>query len=93
MLTDDDPFEPWQLALLWLVVCALSVETVVGNAMVILAYKLDRAISKQINNRYIVSLAISDLIIGVEGFPLFTVYVANGNTLSPALLFQSPCLT
>lgn len=33
----------------------------------------------QVNNRYIVSLAVSDLIIGIEGIPLFTVYVVNGD--------------
>uniref|UniRef100_A0A914DAW4 G-protein coupled receptors family 1 profile domain-containing protein n=1 Tax=Acrobeloides nanus TaxID=290746 RepID=A0A914DAW4_9BILA len=32
-----------------------------------------------VSNRYIVSLAISDLIIGIEGIPLFTVYVINGD--------------
>ncbi|CAD5215208.1 unnamed protein product [Bursaphelenchus okinawaensis] len=32
-----------------------------------------------VNNRYIVSLAVSDLIIGLEGIPLFTVYVVNGD--------------
>lgn len=46
--------------------------------MVIVAYRIERNISKQVSNRYIVSLAISDLIIGIEGFPFFTVYVLNG---------------
>ncbi|VDK62595.1 unnamed protein product [Onchocerca ochengi] len=32
-----------------------------------------------ISNRFIVSLAISDLIIGIEGYPLFTLYVLNGD--------------
>uniref|UniRef100_A0A914VFR4 G-protein coupled receptors family 1 profile domain-containing protein n=1 Tax=Plectus sambesii TaxID=2011161 RepID=A0A914VFR4_9BILA len=79
LIWSANPLSAWQQVLLWLLVIVLSVETIVGNAMVIIAYRLDRAISKQINNRYIVSLAVSDLIIGVEGFPLFTVYVANGD--------------
>uniref|UniRef100_A0A1I7W124 G_PROTEIN_RECEP_F1_2 domain-containing protein n=1 Tax=Loa loa TaxID=7209 RepID=A0A1I7W124_LOALO len=86
-------------------------ETILGNAMVIAAYKLERNISKQvdfilisqaisfrgpyrsprmaltrffkgnilISNRFIVSLAVSDLIIGIEGYPLFTLYVLNGD--------------
>uniref|UniRef100_A0A0R3S4J0 G_PROTEIN_RECEP_F1_2 domain-containing protein n=1 Tax=Elaeophora elaphi TaxID=1147741 RepID=A0A0R3S4J0_9BILA len=54
-------------------------ETIFGNALVIAAYKLERNISKQISNRYIVSLAVSDLIIGIEGYPLFTLYVLNGD--------------
>jgi hypothetical protein len=71
----------------------LSVETIVGNALVLIAYRVERSISKQvgilhaipilhdfwISNRYIVSLALSDLIIGLEGIPLFTIYVINGD--------------
>ncbi|KHN82192.1 putative muscarinic acetylcholine receptor gar-1 [Toxocara canis] len=63
----------------WIIIIFLSLETIIGNAMVIVAYKLERAISKQVSNRYIVSLAVSDLIIGVEGYPLFTLYVLNGD--------------
>uniref|UniRef100_A0A1I7XCY7 G_PROTEIN_RECEP_F1_2 domain-containing protein n=1 Tax=Heterorhabditis bacteriophora TaxID=37862 RepID=A0A1I7XCY7_HETBA len=64
--------------IVWFVVIIVSLETIIGNAMVVIAYKIERNISKQVSNRYIVSLAISDLIIGIEGFPLFTVYVLNG---------------
>ncbi|VDK47138.1 unnamed protein product [Anisakis simplex] len=63
----------------WIIIVFLSLETIIGNAMVIVAYKVERAISKQVSNRYIVSLAVSDLIIGVEGYPLFTLYVLNGD--------------
>ncbi|VDK77574.1 unnamed protein product [Litomosoides sigmodontis] len=63
----------------WIIVIALSIETILGNALVIAAYKLERNISKQISNRFIVSLAVSDLIIGIEGYPLFTLYVLNGD--------------
>ncbi|KAM3726031.1 putative muscarinic acetylcholine receptor [Dirofilaria immitis] len=63
----------------WIIMVALSMETIFGNAMVIAAYKLERNISKQISNRFIVSLAVSDLIIGIEGYPLFTLYVLNGD--------------
>ncbi|CAD5221166.1 unnamed protein product [Bursaphelenchus xylophilus] len=73
------PYHPALQALIWIVATLLCLETIVGNAMVIIAYKLERSISKQVNNRYIVSLAVSDLIIGLEGIPLFTVYVVNGD--------------
>ncbi|KAL3097777.1 hypothetical protein niasHS_000512 [Heterodera schachtii] len=63
----------------WFVAGLLSLETILGNSMVLLAYRLERSISKQLNNRFIVSLAISDLIIGIEGIPFFTVYVINGD--------------
>lgn len=35
-------------ALIWVVATLLSLETIVGNAMVIIAYKLERSISKQV---------------------------------------------
>ena len=74
----DSPYPIWVQILLWFVVILVSLETIIGNAFVLLAYKLDRSISKQISNRYVVSLAVSDLIIGFEGFPFFTIYVVNG---------------
>ncbi|KAK0397292.1 hypothetical protein QR680_002068 [Steinernema hermaphroditum] len=74
----NSPYPPVFQGIVWFVVLLVSLETIIGNAMVIIAYKTERAISKQVSNRYIVSLAISDLIIGIEGFPLFTVYVLNG---------------
>uniref|UniRef100_A0AC34RPL3 G-protein coupled receptors family 1 profile domain-containing protein n=1 Tax=Panagrolaimus sp. JU765 TaxID=591449 RepID=A0AC34RPL3_9BILA len=75
----NSPFSPIVQAIIWIVAFLLSLETVIGNAMVIIAYKLERSISKQVSNRYIVSLAVSDLIIGLEGIPLFTVYIVNGD--------------
>ncbi|PAV91237.1 hypothetical protein WR25_09196 isoform A [Diploscapter pachys] len=74
----NSPYSVIVQIIVWLVIIVLSLETIIGNAMVIAAYKLERNISKQVSNRYIVSLAFSDLIIGIEGFPLFTVYVLNG---------------
>jgi muscarinic acetylcholine receptor M3 len=75
----NSPYHPAVQALGWIVAALLSLETIIGNAMVVLAYRLERSISKQASNLYILSLAISDLIIGIEGFPLFTVYVINGD--------------
>uniref|UniRef100_A0A915MXQ2 G-protein coupled receptors family 1 profile domain-containing protein n=1 Tax=Meloidogyne javanica TaxID=6303 RepID=A0A915MXQ2_MELJA len=63
----------------WFVAGALSLGTILGNALVLFAYKLETSISRQLNNRFIVSLAVSDLIIGIEGIPFFTVYVINGD--------------
>ncbi|KAI6218841.1 CRE-GAR-1 protein [Aphelenchoides fujianensis] len=72
----NSPYHPVVQAIIWIVSALLSLETIIGQCD---AYKLERSISKQVNNRYIVSLAISDLIIGIEGIPLFTVYVVNGD--------------
>ncbi|CAL2050315.1 unnamed protein product [Caenorhabditis brenneri] len=74
----NSPYSVPVQVVVWLVIILLSLETIIGNAMVIVAYRIERNISKQVSNRYIVSLAISDLIIGIEGFPFFTVYVLNG---------------
>ena len=76
--TWESPYSTWFLIIIWCLMGALSFETIVGNAFVLIAYHLDRTIRKQINNRYILSLAVSDLIIGLEGFPFFTLYVVNG---------------
>uniref|UniRef100_A0A8R1HG28 G_PROTEIN_RECEP_F1_2 domain-containing protein n=1 Tax=Caenorhabditis japonica TaxID=281687 RepID=A0A8R1HG28_CAEJA len=74
----NSPYSVPVQMVVWLIIIVLSLETIIGNAMVIVAYRIERNISKQVSNRYIVSLAISDLIIGIEGFPFFTVYVLNG---------------
>ncbi|EFO82415.1 CRE-GAR-1 protein [Caenorhabditis remanei] len=74
----NSPYSVPVQVVVWLIIIVLSLETIIGNAMVIVAYRIERNISKQVSNRYIVSLAISDLIIGIEGFPFFTVYVLNG---------------
>jgi hypothetical protein len=34
----------------WIIATALSLETILGNAMVVLAYHLERSISKQVTN-------------------------------------------
>ncbi|KAI1716898.1 7 transmembrane receptor (rhodopsin family) domain-containing protein [Ditylenchus destructor] len=75
----NSPYHPIFQIVGWIVALILSLETIIGNAMVVVAYRIERSINKQVNNRFIVSLAISDMIIGIEGIPLFTVYVINGD--------------
>ncbi|CAK5124057.1 unnamed protein product [Meloidogyne enterolobii] len=75
----NSPYPPIIQTLGWFVASALSLGTILGNALVLFAYKLETSISRQLNNRFIVSLAVSDLIIGIEGIPFFTVYVINGD--------------
>ncbi|KAH7731954.1 CRE-GAR-1 protein [Aphelenchoides avenae] len=76
----NSPYHPAIQIVGWIVASLLSLETIIGNAMVIVAYQLERSISKQVSNLYILSLAVSDLVIGIEGIPLFTVYVINGDS-------------
>lgn len=52
---------------------ALSLVTIVGNFMVMLSYYLDKNI-RHPSNYYIFSLAASDFIIGLEGFPVYSYY-------------------
>ncbi|KAI6176388.1 putative muscarinic acetylcholine receptor gar-1 [Aphelenchoides bicaudatus] len=75
----NSPYHPVVQVFIWITAILLSLLTVLGNVMVLVAYKVERSISKQISNRYIVSLALSDLIIGIEGIPLLTVYAVNGD--------------
>ncbi|KAK0417651.1 hypothetical protein QR680_013129 [Steinernema hermaphroditum] len=49
----------------------ISVVTIFGNIVVILSYYLDRNI-RQPSNYFIFSLAVSDLLIGLEGIPVYT---------------------
>ncbi len=54
----------------------LSLLTVLGNLMVMMSFYVDKKI-RQPANYYIFSLAISDLLIGLEGFPLYTLYTVQ----------------
>ncbi|CAD5222402.1 unnamed protein product [Bursaphelenchus xylophilus] len=51
----------------------ISVVTVFGNLIVLLSYYLDKNI-RHPSNYFIFSLAISDLIIGLEGIPVYTYF-------------------
>uniref|UniRef100_A0A915C806 Uncharacterized protein n=1 Tax=Parascaris univalens TaxID=6257 RepID=A0A915C806_PARUN len=44
----NSPYSSIIQVVVWAVIIFLSLETIIGNAMVIVAYKLERAISKQV---------------------------------------------
>ncbi|CAF1579750.1 unnamed protein product, partial [Didymodactylos carnosus] len=54
-----------------------SVLTVLGNILVMLAFFLDRQI-RQPTNYFILSLSVSDFLIGLLSMPFLTLYIYNG---------------
>lgn len=66
--------DPILVVTIALLMTVLSLVTIVGNFMVMLSFYLDKNI-RQPANYFIFSLAISDFIIGVEGFPVYSYLV------------------
>lgn len=59
--------------------------TVAGNLLVIIAYKVNRQL-QTINNIFLVSLACSDLIIGIVSMTFYPIYMISGEWLFGPLL-------
>ncbi|CAK9303840.1 unnamed protein product [Gordionus sp. m RMFG-2023] len=74
IVPSSKPFLLWQEIVIWLMVGILCFMTVIGNIMVILAFMKDVSI-RQPNNYCIVSLAASDLLIGLFSMPFYTLYL------------------
>ncbi|KAM9774126.1 muscarinic acetylcholine receptor M1 [Syngnathus typhle] len=64
---------------------SLSLVTVVGNILVLLSFKINKAL-KTVNNYYLLSLAFADLTIGTLSMNLYTTYIImNQWALGPVI--------
>jgi hypothetical protein len=71
----EDLYYPfWLLVVVAIFGSVTSVLTVLGNILVILAFFLDRQI-RQPTNYFILSLSVSDFLIGLLSMPILTIYI------------------
>ncbi|KAJ6215561.1 hypothetical protein RDWZM_010061 [Blomia tropicalis] len=54
----------------------LSIVTIIGNLLVMIAFKIDRKLQK-ISNFYLLSLAVADFLIGFISMPLALIYIIS----------------
>uniref|UniRef100_UPI0037E77DB3 muscarinic acetylcholine receptor M1 n=1 Tax=Semicossyphus pulcher TaxID=241346 RepID=UPI0037E77DB3 len=75
-----DEFDPlgghtvWQVIIIVFLTGSLSLVTVVGNILVLVSFKINKAL-KTVNNYYLLSLAMADLTIGTLSMNLYTTYI------------------
>ncbi|XP_029312526.1 muscarinic acetylcholine receptor M3 [Cottoperca gobio] len=90
MLPAED-FDPlgghtiWQVIIIVFLTGSLSFLTVVGNILVMVSFKINKAL-KTVNNYYLLSLAFADLTIGTLSMNLYTTYIIMGQwALGPVI--------
>ncbi|KAM4722553.1 muscarinic acetylcholine receptor M1 [Rhinophrynus dorsalis] len=64
----------WEVVLIVITTGVLSLITVVGNVLVLLAFKVNSDL-KTVNNYFLLSLACADIIIGAISMNLYTTYI------------------
>ncbi|XP_043112191.1 histamine H3 receptor [Puntigrus tetrazona] len=73
----DAGFEGPALALLTVMMVVLIAVIVCGNALVIVAFKMDKSLRKQ-SNYFLLNLAISDFLVGAFCIPVYMPYILTG---------------
>lgn len=66
-----------ELFFIYLAGFLLSIVTIGGNVLVVIAYWTNPRINKSVTNLFIFSLSISDITVGVVSINLYTIYVAK----------------
>ncbi|XP_007892098.1 muscarinic acetylcholine receptor M3 [Callorhinchus milii] len=67
----------WQVVLIAFFTGILSLVTIIGNILVMVAFKVNKQL-KTVNNYFLLSLAFADVIIGVISMNLYTTYIIMG---------------
>ncbi|XP_028833325.1 histamine H3 receptor-like isoform X2 [Denticeps clupeoides] len=68
---------PAMAILVMLMMVTLVIVTVLGNALVIFAFKVDKSLRKQ-SNYFFLNLAISDFLVGAFCIPVYIPYIVSG---------------
>ncbi|XP_036375432.1 histamine H3 receptor-like [Megalops cyprinoides] len=70
-------FSSYTMVILAVLMVTLVVVTVIGNALVIFAFKVDRSLRRQ-SNYFFLNLAISDFLVGAFCIPVYIPYILTG---------------